>query len=460
LNSLELQPTIEQIKRTYCQNTIGRNRDLHRFVELLNALDDGCVIALDGNWGSGKTFFVKQAKMILDAHNPFITLYEQSDAETIKNVWKDSHSSCDNEINPQISVYYDAWENDNDDDPLLSIIYEILKAVDSDYSFKANVSLVKIAAIIAELLTGKKVQSLIEAVKQVDPFSCIREGQNLRESISEFFDSLLPEQGNRLVVFIDELDRCTPNFAVRLLERIKHYFFKDNITFVLSVNTHELQNTVKQHYGNEFDAFRYLDRFFDIRISLPLADLQQYYHCIGFENTRYTYDMVAHEVIRQYCFELREIAKYIRLIKIAAYAPTHDGRRYNFSFSDGKGLQFCLLAIVPIMIGLKMHDSSQYKAFVEGKDASPLIEIMGKGDLGINMCSSLLGNKETYEENREGMVTVCLNDKLEKVYNALFIQDYQRRLYESTIGELSFDKKIKKILMQTVSLLSGYADYS
>lgn len=363
-------------------------------------------------------------------------------------------------MKPQISVYYDAWENDNDEDPLLSIVYEILKSVDSDYKFKANVSLVKIAAVIAELLTGKKAQSLIEAAKKDDPFASIKSSRDLRESISEFFNSLLPEQGDRLIIFIDELDRCTPNFAVRLLERIKHYFLETNITFVLSINTHELKNTVKQHYGNDFDACRYLDRFFDLRINLPPADLQQYYHSIGFENASYIYDMVAHEVIRQYHFELREIAKYIRLIKIAAYAPTHDRQKYNFPFSGGKALEFCLLAIVPIMIGLKMHDSTQYRAFVEGKDASPLIEIMGKGELGLNTCSSLLGNKETYANNQEGKITVCLIDKLKNVYDCLFIQDYQNRVYKSDIGQLSFVKETKGILMQTVSLLSGFADYS
>ncbi|MEM5790391.1 MAG: hypothetical protein AAGU11_23975, partial [Syntrophobacteraceae bacterium] len=119
-----------------------------------------------------------------------------------------------------------------------------------------------------------------------------------------------------------------------------------------------------------------------------------------------------------------------------------------------KGLQFCLLAIVPIMIGLKMHDSTRYRAFVEGKDASPLIEIMGNGELGIGMCSSLLGNKETYENNQEEKITVRLIDKLKNVYDSVFIQDYQRRVYESNIGQLSFDKETKRILMQTVSLLS------
>jgi hypothetical protein len=398
--------------------------------------------------------------MILDAFNPFITIYETDDDKAIKTVWEGANTRTPINLKPCVSVFYDAWENDNDDDPLLSIAYEILKTVDTDYSFKADINLVKTATAIAELVTGKKVQALIDAAKGDNPFAFIKSSRDLRESIKDFFNSLLPEQGDKLIVFIDELDRCKPSFAVKLLERIKHYFSNAKIIFVLSVNTHELQSTVKQYYGDEFDACRYLDRFFDIRVALPPVDLQRYYSCVGFENTSYTYDMVAHEVIQQYNFGLREIAKYVRLIKIAAYIPTHNNGRYDFSFSDGKGLQFCLLVIVPIMIGLKMHDSTRYKNFTEGRDSSPLIEIMGKGDLGIDMCSSFLGSKETYEKNQEGKITVPLSDKLEKVYDALFIQNYQRRSYESNIGYMSFDKETKRILMQTVSLLSGFADYS
>ena len=87
---------------------------------------------------------------------------------------------------------------------------------------------------------------------------------------------LLPERGNRLVVFVDELDRCKPSYAVQLLERIKHYFSNDKVTVVFSINTKELQHSIRKFYGAEFDANKYLDRFFDYRISLPDADMDNY----------------------------------------------------------------------------------------------------------------------------------------------------------------------------------------
>lgn len=456
MKSLELLPTAENIKSTYCRNTIGRNGDLYRFVEILDAVDDCCVIALDGGWGSGKTFFVKQAKMILDASNPYVTIYERDDDKVIMTTWNRDHRGYPAAISPQISVYFDAWENDNDDDPLLSIVYEILKSVKTDYSFKANINLGKLAAGIFELLTGRKAQPLIDALKQEDPFSSIQSGRDIRGSVNEFFNSLLPEQGGRLVIFIDELDRCKPSFAVRLLERIKHYFSNGNITFVLSINTHELQNTVRQYYGSSFDAYRYLDRFFDLRISLPPADMQKYFQHLGFSESDNVCNIVAYEVIRRYHLELREIAKYLRLIKIATYAPMRDAGS-NFLASGGLGLQFCLFIIAPIMIGLKMKDSVQYKAFVEGTDSSPLIKIMGGGEIDCGMLSALLSNNETFDQET-GKTKVDLSKKLQAVYEALFVNDNNVRA--CNVGRLSFDGSTKRVLLQTEGLLSRYADYS
>ena len=56
------------------------------------------------------------------------------------------------------------------------------------------------------------------------PLDSLKSKKELREKVNEFFNSLLPEKGNRLIIMVDELDRCKPSYAVKLLERIKHYF--------------------------------------------------------------------------------------------------------------------------------------------------------------------------------------------------------------------------------------------
>ncbi len=66
MKSYELQPTHENIMATLEENLIDRNKDVFRFTTLLDNIEDSCSIALDGKWGSGKTFFVKQQKMILE----------------------------------------------------------------------------------------------------------------------------------------------------------------------------------------------------------------------------------------------------------------------------------------------------------------------------------------------------------------------------------------------------------
>ena len=61
-----------------------------------------------------------------------------------------------------------------------------------------------------------------------------------------------------------------------LLERIKHYFDDERITFVFSVSLTQLQWTIRNYYGNGFDATKYLDKFFDLRVSIPNADYERF----------------------------------------------------------------------------------------------------------------------------------------------------------------------------------------
>ncbi len=454
MNSYELQPTYDNLLNTYLNDTISRDIDVFRFIEILNSIDNGCSVALDGGWGSGKTFFVKQAKMVLDAHNNFIVSNDDTDKRKIKGLWTQHRKNNPVELQTQVSVYYDSWENDNDEEPILSLVYSIIQSVDSDYSLLKGADCLQIAANILEFFSGKKWTQLINSLKGEDPLQELKKQKGIQEMIKEFLESLLLEKGNRLVVFIDELDRCKPSYAVRLLERIKHYFSNDRITYVFSVNINELQHTIKQYYGADFNASKYLDRFFDLRISMPPADLNRFYQSLNFNNLNYKYDIVCNAVIKVYHFELREIAKYLRLTKIAAYEPTHESKKYDFSFSDGLSIQFVLMYVVPIMIGLKIYDSCRYYDFIKGKDYTPLLEVCGS--LGADYFYHLLSRTESFEVNDQGKSVVLLDSKFKELYDALFVTDYDNRINKVCIGEYYFDRRTRETLIRTAGLLSQF----
>lgn len=92
--------------------------DVYRFTLLLDGINDACSIALDGKWGSGKSFFVMQSKMVIEALNPSFINFESEDVAKIKSYINRNTDILS--IQPQVPVYYDAWSNDNDSDPILS----------------------------------------------------------------------------------------------------------------------------------------------------------------------------------------------------------------------------------------------------------------------------------------------------------------------------------------------------
>jgi hypothetical protein len=80
----------------------------------------------------------------------------------------------------------------------------------------------------------------------------------------------ISEQGNgKLVIIIDELDRCRPSFAVEILEKIKHFFSVPNVFFVLVMHKQQLECAVKHIYGDRIDAHTYLQKFIHVETTLP-----------------------------------------------------------------------------------------------------------------------------------------------------------------------------------------------
>lgn len=449
--SSELRPTQENIIKSIEEDWVKRNESLAYFYRLLIAQESSCSIALDGRWGSGKTFFVKQTKLLLDAMN-FDNNMEDQLRDRIQSKIPFSNEEKKNNCS-NIAVYYDAWENDNDIDPVASIVYEIINQIGDKYTLKNDTNIFQTAGTFIDTISGKDISKIIKILKGENPLSKIMEQKHIEEKIKEFFSDIINERGNRLVVFIDELDRCSPKYAVKLLEQIKHYLCDNRLTFVFSVNLEEIQHTIKQAYGISFDACRYLDRFFDMQIALPPADMDNYYSMLGFGRGE-LFEMVMRKVIRVYHMELREISRLYTNVQTAI------GRYINKKMENhyGGGMNFMILCLTPLIIGLRMTDISLYDRFIKGVDYSPMIEIFSVDARLKSVIERAFYNSESLS-NDDGKTKETIDEKIKTIYEAIFVNDYSGIYRSKAVGDYEFDENSKQFLLDTVSMLSQYAEY-
>lgn len=461
MKKLDLKPNIENLTNTFIEDSIGRTNDVCSFVQLLVSADS-CSLGIDGKWGTGKTFFVKQTKLVFDSFNPNASFYETEEAARIRKKYLDVYRKQEEDFLPVVTAYYDAWQHDDEEEPVLSLLYQIMKENYNGRAGNIKRSWTEILASVAGIVCDRDIRTALKEFKGEDIFSEQKQNEDIDLLIESFFKSFLPEKGNRLVVFVDELDRCAPTFAVKLLERIKHYFLCDNVIFVFSVNFGELQNTVKSFYGNEFDACRYMDRFFDVRMEMPPVDMEKYVRSIGLHGNRNLRQEICIEVIRQMHLGMRETSRFLQMSKTCAYKYT-DGDGYEkqrFLSHDGGYsdlIGYCV--VVPIAIGLKLIDTDQYDDFISGKDSSWLENIVLSEAIGDWVTGHLLDNGETYQKV-EGKKQVTEKQKIQDVYDAIFVKAYLRGEYETKIGKAIFEKGFKDRVLKAIALVSPYADYS
>ena len=410
--SYELKPTFDNLKKSILEDSVGRNKSIAHFVELLDEIDGNVAIALDDSWGNGKTFFVKETQMVLqslDSSDENLTEVRECMKKCLKY----------DTLRNYFPVYYDAWSNDNDTDPVLSIVFNMLQDVDDLEDYEVNDKkwwdrFTTGLEVLTTAFAGFRVKDFLDSVKGKNPLEEIKKHKEADQVLNHLFDTLLEKQptNTRIVFFIDELDRCCPDFAVRLLERIKHYFLHEKIIFVLSVNMSELQHTIKRHYGNDFNADKYLRRFFDFTIPLPPADMRKYYETINFEDNGANY-VVAKSMIEKYNFSLREITRYLQYLKVAV------PKKYN-QYEPRYGFYHHVL--IPFIIGLSVHDRNKYNDFLQGKDSSSFAEAIPLYHANW-LCKILLTqSNETFLPgiNANATVVVSLAEKFQPVYDCIF----------------------------------------
>lgn len=258
INARNREFEITDPNNPFQDDKLGRKQYAEILTDVVEAYNGGAVIAINGAWGTGKTTFLKMWKQQLE-NNGFPV------------------------------IYYNAWEDDICEEPLLSMLRELkgLNKEDGlDKVFKTGAKVV-VGALAGAFsaaagVFGDIAKGAVEGgMKQLEDsvYESLKEEDDRTELMHDFKDSLTDymttvcNNGKPLVYMVDELDRCNPTFAVKVLERIKHLFDVPNAVFILSVDKQQLACSVKGFYGSsEINADEYLRRFIDIEYKLPDAD--------------------------------------------------------------------------------------------------------------------------------------------------------------------------------------------
>ena len=257
----------------FAKDLLDRESVATNLSALVQSMSGPAVIAIDAPWGGGKTTFVQMWK---------------------QHLTNERHAT----------VCFNAWDADFSEDPLLAFIAALGDQLPPTVLEAAKSKVLQLGGGLLRCGIPLLVKLGTTGALEAGDFSFVEKTADeigewagkvanerlaalaaekdavaeFRESLSTVVSSILDDKDTKgpLVIFVDELDRCRPDFAIQLLERIKHLFDVENIIFVLSLDQGQLAHSIRAVYGEGFDAIGYLRRFVDFSYTLPAPDHERF----------------------------------------------------------------------------------------------------------------------------------------------------------------------------------------
>lgn len=409
MKKYNLQFNDEIAEKIISDHELCRYNEVRKLLKIISLIEDNTVIAIDGDWGSGKTFFLKEIEYIIK--NKEYRRQLNLNTDIVYNGKKESFLN-EKALNNSIILYYNAWENDLYREPLESILFILLNSL-KDYKDKIvdfknfskelpkrlfeigqglgygilnqiNDSIKKTTGINAK----KVVKSTIDLINDLEDLktyedlaNSITTTEEIRKTINELLTEILNKE-TRIIFIIDELDRCRPDYAVDLMETINHFYNNEKITFLMGINLKEFRNTLQSFYGYHFDSYKYLHKFFDVIINLKKIDTNHYAafalkNCSGhnmmpieerfnettLNHSNYTLLSIL-ELANNYKFSLRDINHCLLMYDLIKT----NIEQVLYDYKDDKKAQHAICCfIIPMMIISKVKNIDNVIDFVDKK---------------------------------------------------------------------------------------------
>ena len=352
---MRMRPTPFEVPKSddpFVNDKLNRKDQVEAVTNFLHNLDGSCVLAVDAPWGAGKTVFLKM--LVQNLRNQDFRVAE-----------------------------FNAWETDFSDDPLIALFsaleptLQIAPEPNRKTVLQAGAVLMsKLASSsvpfvpdIADAITATSNQTLTALQKRLEIH------RDTVRAIQEFKDALSNIGGDPpVVICVDELDRCRPNYAIEFLEITKHIFDADSVAFVLAVNIEELANSVTVMYGSNFDGMAYLRRFVNHILYLPKPDRTRFVdhllESVGLQRLTNS-SMFVRIFFNEFVLEssqisLRDIEQAIHHLGIALRATRQS------SHETGVALE----TVVSVLMLVRFISPRMYNQFLHGEISD--LEVVGE----------------------------------------------------------------------------------
>ena len=269
-------------------------------------------VGVTGKWGSGKTSIMRRAYATLGGL-PMQQKLAFADKPGVEGLDNENLRYSNQNRQPSLSwprsairvaehthcVWFSPWQHQNEANPLIPLLLEIESQFKVWYEkstaknktrqafLAASTLLERVIDVGASLINGKNVKiasGTTEAVTKAwqqgdDGLTKISDGQRFHLLFEDAVNTVLAATDNvvkaqthaRLVIFIDDLDRCEESQIIQLLEAIKLYLHSKRCIFVLGLDETAVLDALNRHWERGEDINReYLEKLFQARISVPL----------------------------------------------------------------------------------------------------------------------------------------------------------------------------------------------